>query len=238
MDFHDTLIGRHIRRGTRNLVAVTSILTVIVLFGIWSGIFAFWQYNQWNDIGTWGLLAIGLLLVFVIVRNVLSLLAVSSDINRHWVVRQLARFGDPPHLAAEIDQETKRPRVIGPLSLTSSWLLRPYMFGIKAIPFDAVVWVYKRVIRHHTNFVPTGRSYAVIVCTRNGESLDLTRGVYDVDAILREVASRAPWAIIGYSEDLESRWNKSRRTILDQVDDRRRTLGKSAPHHVPEQPPL
>lgn len=189
--------------------------------GTGAGLFNLWPI-EWKNSGYWILVVLTCLMVFAIVRNIFVLVTVYSNINQHWVLRKLARFGDPMLLTAAIEQETKRPRVIGSLSLTPSWMLRRYMFGVEAIPMEAVVWIYKRVTKKSVNFIPSGTDYAAIIWIRTGESLEFG---HDVDSVLQEVASRAPWAIAGYSKSREDNWHKSRRVILDEVDDRRRTLG-------------
>jgi len=144
----------------------------------------------------------------------------------HPIVRSLARSGDPRKLAIQIDDEvamTSRNLRIGSVTLTPSFLLRPRLFGMTVVPCDQIVWVYKKVTKHSVNFIPTGKTYAMIVADRSGKlhEFDLGRTEGAVHTLIQELWQRSPWAIAGFSAELSGAWRSRRGEFIAAVDARR-----------------
>jgi len=62
-------------------------------------------------------------------------------------------------------------------------------------------------------------SYYAMVCDRFGVKLNLMAGRKEaqVDEMLAALVNRAPWAVVGYSKELETAWNKDRSEFIESV---------------------
>ncbi|HEX8162026.1 MAG TPA: DUF6709 family protein [Pyrinomonadaceae bacterium] len=143
----------------------------------------------------------------------------------HPIMTALAKYGPPADVAAAIDAEVSSPHAteVGPVRLTPGWFLHGSAFALNARPLTELVWGYKKVTKHYYNFVPTGKTYAVILHDRRGQRMEmqLGRGEQKADQTLAALGRYAPWLLFGYSEDLRHAWDKNRAEVLQVVDERR-----------------
>ena len=67
---------------------------------------------------------------------------------------------------------------------------------------DQVLWVYENVVQHRTNFIPTGKTYSVVVMLYDGRIFDIpmSRKTASQEA-LQYIAANMPYLFIGYDED-------------------------------------
>ena len=94
-------------------------------------------------------------------------------------------------------------------------------FGLTLTRLDDLVWVYQKVTKHSVNFIPTGKSYAAILCDRNGARLEVQANEAQALALLNLLVNRNPWMMVGYDAAREKAWNKERAAILQAIDARR-----------------
>jgi hypothetical protein len=149
--------------------------------------------------------------------------------DAHPIIGSLARFGPPRNVVTAIDAEAKngaQTTSIGRLTLTPSWLLHATGYRLAILRCDEVIWAYKKVTKHYTNFIPTGKSYAVIICSRDGRSLEVTCRQKKADGMLEELARRWPWILIGYSDDMAASWKSNCDAVIRAVDARRQQAGQ------------
>jgi hypothetical protein len=143
--------------------------------------------------------------------------------DAHPIIKSLARFGLPRNVVTTIDEEAKngaQTASIDSLTLTPSWLLYATRYSLAVLRCDEVIWAYKKVTKHSVNFIPTGKTYAVIVGRRDGKLQEITCRQKKADAILEELARRWPWTLIGYSDDLAAAWKSNRGAVIGLVDAR------------------
>ena len=115
---------------------------------------------------------------------------------------------------------------VGKALLTRSWILVPHTFGMHLVNFDDVVWVYKKVTRHRVNFVPVGKTYTVVLCSTTGKSVEVLDSEAKVNELLMSVATKAPWAITGFTTEAETLWRKNRDAMIQAVNQRRSAVMK------------
>lgn len=178
--------------------------------------------------GYWGL-GIGVPLLAFGVWSLVKAGKRMANHDAHPIIGALARFGPPRNVVTAIDAEAKdgaQTTSIGRLTLTPSWLLHATGYWITILRCDEVVWVYKRITKHYTNFIPTGKSYAVIICSRDGRSLEVICRQRKVDGMLKELGRRWPWILIGHSDDMAAAWNSNCDAVIRVVDARRQQAGQ------------
>lgn len=144
-----------------------------------------------------------------------------SDISKHPIIKSISRYG-PPDIARQIDIELG-PDVTkhGKVAVPPSWLLLPTFFGLSVCHVPDIIWAYKKVTKHAWNFIPTGKSYAVLMWDRYGISLELTTTSEKADSILHSLAERLPWAVFGFTEELRQIVNGNWASVVAAVDARR-----------------
>ena len=81
--------------------------------------------------------------------------------------------------------------------------------------------------KHSVNFIPTGKTYSgVLVCY--GGAAEVTGREKNVDALLAFAAERTPWAVFGYSDDLNKLFKQKTQEFCAAVEQRKRELASPA----------
>jgi hypothetical protein len=137
--------------------------------------------------------------------------------ERSSTMKRLAALGDAGQVRASIDAEADMPSVIRirRLRVAPSWLLVERFLGVEAVRLEDVVWVFKRVVRGGANFIEA------VVCTRDGGRFGVQGKDAEVDAMLQVIHRKAPWALAGYSPNVEHFWTFERHKVLQAVEERR-----------------
>jgi hypothetical protein len=82
------------------------------------------------------------------------------------------------------------------------------------------VWVYKKVTKHSVNFIPTGKTYSVILVGRHRQRIEEQMKEQAVNEMLADLATRVPWVLFGFTKDLEKAWQKDPAGVIAAVDTR------------------
>jgi hypothetical protein len=142
--------------------------------------------------------------------------------SAHPIVQSVSRYGSLIDTAQQFDVELRGNTVkFGKGSLTASWFILPSTFGLALCRIPDLVWADKKVTRHYHNFIPTGKTYAVIMYDRYGVPLQMEARQKKIDAVLVALAEKAPWAIFGYSDELNEALRTNWGGLVAAVDDRR-----------------
>lgn len=149
----------------------------------------------------------------------------SSDYSRHTFARRLARYGQLEMLVQEVDNEAagahttygRRNGVV----LTPRWLITQTNWSGVPARLDHVVWTYHHVMKRKLYFVITiAKWHSLITYDDFGNKSQVRMKEQQVLEALREVANRAPQAIIGYDKRLISLWRrlgKDKRNFLSEA---------------------
>src|SRR5215813_560929 len=126
--------------------------------------------KDYNGAG-WVGLVLGIPLLGLGLWNLKKLVSRKREPLLHPVMRALERFGHPNAVAAQIDADV-RANIVSPVlnkaAATPTWLLHPSKFGLQVLAMAELVWAYKHVTKHYTNFVPTGKTFRLMVADRQG----------------------------------------------------------------------
>lgn len=152
------------------------------------------------------------------------------DLASHPIV---AGLGGPRVLqmhGMELETEIHGPvQSFGPARLTQHWIVVPTTFSTRIARLEDLVWMHLQVTRHSVNFIPTGKTFAAHLHHRSGSSLSVQAREEKVSALLTAIATRIPWAVCGYSDELAALWRKQRDTFVAEVDQRRNTPARRSP---------
>ncbi len=164
------------------------------------------------------------LLLALIIRNVIVVLKRNSDPTLHPSCKYLSKFGSAETIIDNIDNEMIKAEAafekFSPL-VTDSWIINKRFLKLQFIALSDVVWVYQKVTSHRYNFLPVGKTYELIIYTKDQEVHELRaqNGLMGEEAIER-IGSNAPWAFTGYSEKLQMMWKEKRSDLIQIVQER------------------
>jgi hypothetical protein len=133
----------------------------------------------------------------------------------------MAPWGDPLGVAVLAEREAENPRFkAGGWALGDTYLVQSTTFTFDVLRVRDLLWAYKKITKHSVNFIPTGRSYEAILTCYGGRAVVKAKEKV-VDAILTFAHQRAPWAVIGYSDELAGLFNKQQAEFVAAVEQRR-----------------
>lgn len=179
--------------------------------------------NDDTEFRVGGYIGLGVLAVFlfVLVRFGSRTLKYFRDPSQHPLMQRVSTWGEVTNIAMNAQREFESPRF-----KTSSWrmgdnyLIRSSAFSFDLLHLHHLIWAYKKVTKHSVNFIPTGKTYAVVLICYGGTA-EIAASEKVTEEMLGMVAQRSPWAILGYSEELAKAWKKDRDAICAAVDQRR-----------------
>lgn len=207
------------RRANRNLLITNAVLLV--------GTIAIFALNA-KDIDFSSVyipVAIGVGVLLLSGWNCFKAMRRYGEIQTTPVWRHAAVYGNVEQTASQIEQELQMGKVkYGKLIVTSSWIVRRSFFSTWVSPVGDLAWVYKKVTKHYTNFIPTGKTYAAIIVDRHRQRIEVSMSQKKTDQLLADLGARAPWAIFGYSKDIAAAWQKDPGGFVATVDSRRQQL--------------
>jgi hypothetical protein len=88
-----------------------------------------------------------------------------------------------------------------------------------------LLWAYKKVTQRSVNFIPTGKTFeGILICYGGGETF--SGNERKVDEVLSFARDKAPWAVIGYSDEINNLFNKQTSDFCQVVESRRQELSK------------
>ncbi|MCD8118348.1 MAG: hypothetical protein LUE29_02435 [Lachnospiraceae bacterium] len=88
----------------------------------------------------------------------------------------------------------------------------------KAILNGSISWAYQSVTQHRTNGIKSGKTYSVNVYTeKNGgwQMNDIPLSQKTAQELLQMYASRFPWIVIGYNEEISKLYGKDHEQFLN-----------------------
>ena len=85
-----------------------------------------------------------------------------------------------------------------------------------------LLWVYPNVIQHSINMIPAGKTYALVVRTADGRTLNIAmKNETAVEEAIQYLAQQLPYLYFGYDENTEKFYCNSRQQMIEHVALRR-----------------
>ena len=168
------------------------------------------------------MLIIGLPLLALALWNCLKAMRRISEIQLSPVWKHLAVYGNAEQLSQQIEAElqTGMIRKYGKLQIAQQWMVRRKTFSTWVSPVGDLVWIYKKVTKHSVNFIPTGKTYSVVLVGRHRQRIEEQMKEKAADEMLADLTARVPWAIFGFDQNLDRAWRKDPQSVIAAVDAR------------------
>ena len=175
----------------------------------------------------WIGLVIGIPLALLALWNLWKWRERASDITAHPVVRALKVAGQPWQAAQQIEGELPAAQEFNKLKVTANWVFAPTFFTLHVRRLQDLVWVYGKVVRHYTYFIPTGRSWGMVICDASGAFEVPLKNEEMMGEAVSAIVQRVPYVIAGHTPELEGLYNGKRAEFVAAVQ-QRKTQAKSA----------
>ena len=178
--------------------------------------------------GYWAIAGV-LVFGFLFVKHAVPAWRHLQDPATHPVAKRVTSWADPIGIAVEAEREHRSPRYKGGDGwvVTDQYLLRSTFFTFDVLRLSDLLWAYKKVTKHSVNFIPTGKTYeAVLACY--GGSATVKGAEKTVDELLGFAAQRTPWAVFGFSKELETLFAKKTPDFCAAVEQRKREWAERA----------
>ena len=168
------------------------------------------------------MLMIGLPILALALWNCLKAVRRSGEIQTSPVWKNLAVYGNAEQLSQQIEAELQPAmiRKYGKLQIAQQWMVRRKTFSTWVSPIADMVWIYKKVTKHSVNFIPTGKTYSVVLLGRHRQRIEEQMKEKVVNEMVADLAARVPWAIFGFDQNLDRAWRKDPQSVIAAVDSR------------------
>lgn len=154
-----------------------------------------------------------------------------SNPEAHAIFKRLARYGTPKSVGTQIEMELKSEHTVlhKKAHFLRSWMVQKTNTSFDAVRYDDVAWFYKHILRNKSYGITVSKVYSAYVLDRHGVKVAIvSRKEQHIDEILQALYAQVPWAVAGYSEEVNKAWNKDRVSFLAAVDLRRKQYAAQA----------
>jgi len=151
----------------------------------------------------------------------------SASPEAHPVWKKLALCGPAERIGSQLDAELRSEgggEIFGNAHVTTNWLVHSSALDVHVSRMADVVWAYPQVVKHYHSGIPTGKSHFVKVFDRRGALMTISVKKNVGPNLLLALQRRVPWAIYGFTADLEQMWKKRRSEFLQAVDQQKKAI--------------
>ncbi|GEM_PF-2462650 len=211
------------------LVAWAVVLTSIAYFGLGQHRYRYIQNFALNDesillpgyIALASLLVLALVLAFFFVGQALPAWKHLRSPASHPVIQRISTW--PVNLAVAAKREAHQPLYKGRNGwlVTNQFLIQNTFFTFNLLRLSDLLWAYRKVTQHSINFIPTGKTHEVILVCAGG-TVTIEGREATTKEILDFATQRAPWAVFGFSKELEKLFNKDPNAFCAAVEQKRK----------------
>jgi len=150
-----------------------------------------------------------------------------QDISTHPVMQRVQKWGDLIGLSAQAEKEYRDGVYYeaGGVRVADKFVFVGGFFTFNVFRFWDLLWVYKKVIRHSVNLIPTGKTYEAVLMFYGGAA-NVGGKEAKVEEILQYSAQRAPWAAFGFSDEVQKLFTKQTADFCAAIENRRQEILK------------
>ncbi len=174
-----------------------------------------------------GYITLGGVLVYLIALWIFGRRAwrYTQNVALHPVVKRVESWSDAAEVAVMSEREMElavRFKKAG-IVVTDNFMIERGFLTFNLFPFHHLLWAYKKVTTRMVNFIPVARTSEAVFVFYGGSTVFPSRKKL-VDEVLTYAAVRAPWAILGYSDELHKVFKKDTDGFCAAVEERRKEL--------------
>lgn len=142
--------------------------------------------------------------------------------NLKEVTKYCNEKGNPDYEMQKIEQFYQMGEPVEGLRANNEYFMAVKGTSIYFAPAEKLLWAYSHVVQHRTNFVPTGKTYSVIVKRSDGVQHEISmKNEEACKKSLNYLASSYPYLYIGYDNQWNQMYNKNRAEMTRLVQERK-----------------
>lgn len=176
-----------------------------------------------------GYVVIGLSLLFAFLSFVFvkKALGYVRNISTHPVVKRVEGWSDAADVVTLSEREMSTPRFKrNGVLFTDTFVIVRGFFTFNLLAWNHLLWAYrKQTTTRYYFIVPVARSQEAIMHFYGG-SVSWRAGKKTVEEALGFASNQAPWAVLGYSSELEKLWSKKNSDFVAGVEARREEMSR------------
>jgi len=128
-------------------------------------------------------------------------------------------------IASVSSKKATIPTVVGYKVGPNHWFVRRSFLTFDCFHARNIVWAYERRVRHMLyGIVPLYSEYHLLLKLDSGREITKRYSKGNVGVAMNFIQNTAPWAVFGYSKELDEVWRKRRDAFLAGVNERRRAF--------------
>ncbi|MCH5282011.1 MAG: hypothetical protein J1E61_11155 [Lachnospiraceae bacterium] len=172
---------------------------------------------------------IGLSLVLIIIGIIILAIGCSSK-----SLKQITTFckntGNEEAALARVEQFYQMTPNVNGVRLSPEFFM--WLGGGKAtfMPSENILWVYQHVVKHSYNFIPTGKTYSLMVKLADGKTVEMgMKNKKKAEETLDYFVRTLPYIYIGYDPQWMTLFSSNRQAMIQAVSGRRMQMSGQPP---------
>lgn len=125
----------------------------------------------------------------------------------------------------------------GGLRINQEYFMHTGTGSMVFTPSQDILWVYQHIVKHSYNFIPTGKTYSLMVMKTDGSRLEVSmKNKKAAEAAMDHIGRTLPYLFFGYDEQLMKVYNQNRQAMIQAVNERKgQPLEGGAPEGTDQQ---
>lgn len=168
--------------------------------------------------------ATGTFIAFMVISGILFLIVI-------WMIvkaltggyqRKLLKYCRSNGIEEKVEQFYRNTAPVEKIRIGREFIMG--MQGAATVLFRAqeLIWAYMQVTTHRRNFITVGKSYNVVLRTKDGATYNFAvKNEEAAQKVISEIQKVLPGTILGYDKDIEKTYKKNREELVSQVEGRR-----------------
>ncbi len=169
-----------------------------------------------NNVPIWGCFVLFALALVLLWLGLFPMVKALTGGFQKQVRAKLAEGGSPDQAAERVEYFYDNTTPIGGVRIGREYVF--FQNGAESIllrPWD-LAWAYQSTTQHRTNGIPTGKTYAAVLCAMDGKKYTLGMAEEEVKALLGAIATTLPGTVLGYDQSLEKLYKENRDAFRQQ----------------------
>lgn len=172
-----------------------------------------------------GLVFMGIMAAGFLIGGICILLSGLRGSNMKDIEKYCSSKGNREYEMQRIEQFYQMGEPVQGIRANNEYFMAIKGASIYFAPAQALLWAYSHVVQHRTNFIPTGKSYSVIVKKQDGTQFEIPMSdQLACDQALSYINTTYPYLYIGYDDQWNKMFQKNRDEMARLVWGRKSTM--------------
>lgn len=175
-----------------------------------------------EKVDTGNMVVAGIMFLVFFIFGLCILISGIRGNNLKEVTKYCNEKGNPDYEMQRIEQFYQMGEPVEGLRVNNEYFMAVKGTSVYFAPAEKLIWAYSHVVQHRTNFVPTGKTYSVIVKRSDGVQHEIPmKNDNACKQVLNYLASNYPYLYIGYDNQWNQMYNRNRAEMTRLVQERK-----------------